>query len=53
MTDDSTDNLELLKCSFSGPDLAPCVGVHCTNDVNKMTGHLVIPQDSNEATPIR
>ena len=49
---DYTDNLELFKCSFGGPDLATCVGVHCTNDVDKITGHLVIPQDGNEGITI-
>ena len=34
---------------FSGLDLAPCVGVHFPADeVNEVTGHLVVPQDGNE-----
>ena len=45
---ESSDNLEFLRCSFGGPDRAPCVDVHFPNDVNKLTGHLVVLQDSNE-----
>ena len=49
---DNTVNLELLRGPFGGLDLAPCVGVHFTDDVNGVTGHLVVPQDGNECIAI-
>ena len=49
---DNTGNLELLRGPFGGLDLAPCVGVHFTDDVNGVTGHLVVPQDGNECIAI-